>query len=108
MSEGAKRIAIERGRQIAEEGWTSAHDAEHDRGELAAAAACYAIHGTDPHRYDQEFVADAFTEFWPFDLSWWKPGTGEGVPTRIRRLEKAGALIAAEIDRLLREEESGP
>ncbi|MGE0456387.1 MAG: hypothetical protein AB7I13_00015 [Vicinamibacterales bacterium] len=34
--------------------------------------------------------------FWPFDCCDWKPGD------RIRELEKAGALIAAEIDRLLR------
>ena len=34
---------------------------------------------------------------WPWALGWWKPGTDP-----IRNLEKAGALIAAEIDRLLR------
>jgi hypothetical protein len=31
---------------------------------------------------------------WPWDSKWWKPGE------RIRELEKAGALIAAEIARL--------
>jgi hypothetical protein len=35
-------------------------------------------------------------ELWPWDESWWKPGD------RIRELAKAGALIAAEIDRLNR------
>jgi hypothetical protein len=35
---------------------------------------------------------------WPFTEHWWKPTPNN----RIRELEKAGALIAAEIDRLLR------
>ena len=36
--------------------------------------------------------------FWPYTWAekWWKPSPGD----RIRELEKAGALIAAEIDRL--------
>lgn len=32
---------------------------------------------------------------WPWDEEWWKPSLDP-----IRNLEKAGALIAAEIDRL--------
>jgi hypothetical protein len=35
--------------------------------------------------------------FWPWDQDWWKPS-----PDPIRNLVKAGALIAAEIDRLQR------
>ena len=34
---------------------------------------------------------------WPWDVSWWKPSDSP-----IRNLVKAGALIAAEIDRLQR------
>lgn len=37
------------------------------------------------------------TASWPFDASWWKPSNDP-----IRNLIKAGALIAAEIDRLQR------
>jgi hypothetical protein len=37
---------------------------------------------------------------WPWDKGWWKPTPDN----RIRELEKAGALIAAEIDRLQRME----
>ena len=42
MSEGIRLIAAERQRQVDVEGWTPAHDDEHDEGELAIAAACYA------------------------------------------------------------------
>lgn len=37
-------------------------------------------------------------KIWPWDKSWWKPTPDD----RIRELIKAGALIAAEIDRLQR------
>jgi hypothetical protein len=81
---GIERIAAERKRQIEVEGWTVGHDAEHRHGELAQAGAVYAL-GHFSERY------------WPWDLQWWKPTPDN----RIRELEKAGALIAAEIDRLL-------
>lgn len=38
-----EEIAAERQRQIEVEGWTPNHDDEHDRGEMANAAACYAL-----------------------------------------------------------------
>jgi len=34
---------------------------------------------------------------WPWEKSWWKPTPND----RVKELVKAGALIAAEIDRLL-------
>jgi hypothetical protein len=80
--DGVGHIAIERSRQLQVEGWTAGHDDEHEDGELAVAAACYCL--------------DDF-EKWPWDLEWWKP-----THDPIRDLTKAGALIAAEIDRLLR------
>jgi hypothetical protein len=42
MSQGVKRIAVERERQIKGEGWTSKHDDEHEDCSLALAAVCYA------------------------------------------------------------------
>jgi hypothetical protein len=75
---GAERIAAERQRQIQKEGWTSENDDRYKNGELLRAAICYL--NNDPTG-------------WPWDPSWWKPSTP------IRNLEKAGALIAAEIDR---------
>ncbi|MCM0757438.1 hypothetical protein M7775_02505, partial [Sporomusa sphaeroides DSM 2875] len=40
---GIELIAAERQRQISQEGWTPEHDDQHANGELALAAACYAI-----------------------------------------------------------------
>ena len=91
---GIELIAEERQRQIEEEGWTIEHDKQWKHGELTDAAACYAIWLDRP--FDIENV-------WPFDLSWWKPTP----QNRIRDLQKAGALIAAEIDRLLSSENNG-
>lgn len=85
-SKGAEMIAAERQRQIEEEGWTPEHDAQHTNGELADAAAAYAL--TDQWDNIKHNV-------WPWAPQWWKP------KDRIRDLVRAGALIAAEIDRLL-------
>jgi hypothetical protein len=84
---GIDLIALERQRQIVKEGWTNEHDDFHDEGELAIAAACYAT--TDTKHY--------IGDIWPFEKSWWKPSEDP-----IRNLQKAGALIAAEIDRQMR------
>lgn len=81
----ARDVLAERARQIGVEGWTPEHDDKHPPGELAKAAACYAIHEPD------------FTHvpsFWPWGGSWWKPGDPR------RNLVKAAALILAEIERL--------
>lgn len=84
---GVELIAAERKRQVEQEGWTPAHDDEHAHGELADAAVCYAL-----ARGSESGAAG-----WPWEPSWWKP-SGDAV----RDLTKAGALIAAEIDRLQR------
>lgn len=88
MLTGAERIAAERQRQLDAEGWTPEHDDGHAPGDLLLAGICYALHarGREQTAYD----------WWPWDDEWFKPGD------RVRDLEKAGALIAAEIDRLLR------
>lgn len=91
---GVQLIAEERKRQINVEGWTSDYDSEHINGELADAAGCYCIMTTMHPETDDFF--EFFHKHWPFSTEWWKP-TPEN---RIRELQKAGALIAAEIDRL--------
>lgn len=86
---GARLIARERLRQISREGYTPEHDAEHNMGELVRAAISYAytgMHGNANTQPDPE---------WPWDRESWKPSDD-----RIRSLVKAGALIAAEIDRV--------
>ncbi len=93
---GAERIAAERQRQIKTEGWSASHDAEHDAGELIAAARCYAHAAAC--QVGSGIPTNAPTGgWWPWHEQWWKPSTDP-----IRNLEKAGALIAAEIDRLQR------
>jgi hypothetical protein len=87
---GVDLIAAERLRQVEAEGWTAEHDDEHTTGELATAAACYALPSVH-RRFDGGMPA-----FWPFEMGAWKPSPDD----RIRELVKAGALIAAEIDRL--------
>lgn len=101
-SPGVALIAAERARQVAVEGWTPEHDAHHVEGELARAAACYAT-PPDRRQIGTRLVdgfgdrGDRYGQFplgWPWHPDWWKPGD------RMAELVKAGALIAAEIDRI--------
>lgn len=88
VSKGADLIAEERQRQIHQEGWTIFHDAEHKDFELTRAAIAYA--GSN--------IAGAggfLSMVWPWEPAWFKQSEDP-----IRNLVKAGALIAAEIDRL--------
>ena len=95
-SYGVRLIAGERRRQVDEEGWTPEHDAHHESGELARAAACYAMPPERRINYPAGTSLEGVPQGWPFDQMYWKPCTYN----RIRELVKAGALIAAEIDRL--------
>lgn len=95
---GAELITQERQRQIDVEGWTAKHDSGNINGELAMAAACYAFDTASlPTITAKEIVYNN----WPWSLEWWKPTPDN----HVRQLTKAGALIAAEIDRLQREME---
>jgi hypothetical protein len=98
--DGIAIIAAERQRHFAVEGWTTEHDDEHVKGELAQAGACYAWPPMRPVEVKKA---------WPWRHDEWKPelfGVGadasEKLEARVRTLAKAGALIAAEIDRLRR------
>jgi hypothetical protein len=94
-------IAVERERQVNEEGWTPEHDDEHLCDALAAAAACYALPS------GLRLARNGIPIDWPFEPEAWKPASVIG--ERIDELVKAGGLIAAEIDRLLRAREGrGP
>lgn len=97
-SPGALAILRERERQETVEGWTPEHDDIHGSGEIAGAAACYTMQGLDiGANHLGEQVRVLIHDLWPWDRAWWKPSDDP-----IRNLEKAGALIAAEIDRLKR------
>jgi hypothetical protein len=118
---GAARILLERQRQIRKEGWDAEHDDAHVNHELAQAAICYIRQAImeglcvwRTHEVEGTLANGRVTILpsgWPMTWSpvWWKPepkGTS-GSPLielkdAVRMLEKAGALVAAEIDRLLR------
>ena len=103
-SVGALGIADERARQIQEEGWTPDHDDHQRHAEILSAAMTYAraakIQQTEPN-FDLSVVPVLDGTPWPRAIKYWKPSHDP-----IRNLEKAGALIAAEIDRLIRAEEA--
>ncbi len=82
-----REVAAERQRQIEQEGWSPEHDDDHVRGEMASAAASYAVYGLE----GGEAIAIGI---WPWSADWWKP------KDRRRDLVRAGALIIAEIERL--------
>jgi hypothetical protein len=91
---GIELIAAERKRQIEVEGWTSEHDDEHKTGEMARAARCYA---QTAYLQVCGWAAGGPERTWPWNKQSWKPADYP-----IRNLIKAGALIAAEIDRIQR------
>ncbi len=93
MSVGIELIAAERERQITGEGFGSSRDDNYTNEELASAASFYAM---PLHKRN----LDLMRWLWPWNFTWWKPSPDD----RIRELAKAGALIAAEIDRLNRSE----
>lgn len=97
-SKGVQIIAQERQRHLTEEGWTPERDAEYNQSELALAAACYAL----PAEIRVHHMLTNVPIDWPWDQIWWKPTPKD----RIKELRKAGALIAAEIDRLLAKDET--
>jgi len=86
--QGAALIAAERLRQVTEEGYTAEHDDQETDGELAEAAAWYTV--------PEETVTAVC---WP-----WPDRPTPRIGDRTRDLVIAGALCAAEIDRLERME----
>lgn len=90
-------IAVERRRQIE----SSDHDDQHDAGDLAAAGSAYALSAASLLNPHNGTAIDPQPEMWPFEAEYWKP---QHKLENVRRdLVKAGALIAAEIDRIDRQ-----
>ena len=89
LTPAAKDVLAERARQINAEGWTPGHDDTNNEGELAQAAACYALNAAG-------WKTEALRGCWPIKwmAAWFKPANHR------RDLVKAGALILAEIERL--------
>lgn len=92
MKTGIELIAQERQEQISKHGWNSDHDVLHERCELRMMAAVLCCYGTDAT------VLDMGDEFSSKGNVW---GLEEKLKhDDIHRLKVAGALIAAEIDRI--------
>ena len=87
MKTGIELIAIERQEQIEKHGWTSEYDNAHENEELIRAA----IYALDP----------CMDNFRQLDLGWGSfVSRIDNKDNRVDQLKVAGALIAAEIDRL--------
>lgn len=89
MKKGIELIAEERQRQIDVEGYDAMHDRHHTPQVLCRAAMGYAL-----HEDSSKLVADAAGNLWPWNKKFYKP------KDHLRNLVRAGALIAAAIDRL--------
>lgn len=106
MKTGIDLIAQERNRQIEVEGYNEQHDSQHNVREFIAAAITYAkssdlsLHSEtfqpddDWHETNEPFYRNEVKRGWPWDENTFKP------TTPLRDLVKAGALIAAAIDRI--------
>lgn len=99
MTTGVELIANERRRQVKEEKYGKVHDDKHTDQSIAMAAAHYASPG-------EALMIDhtgAYVEMWPdnWDIEYNK----KDKHGRKKQLVIAGALIAAELDRLIRLEE---
>lgn len=97
LSSAITDIIAERQRQQSAEGWAPEHDDQHKDGQLATAASCYALMGArETCLSDGEYLQSQKTlpYLWPWEPTSWKPTNPR------RNLVKAGALIAAEIERI--------
>lgn len=92
QTDAAVRIVAERERQVTQEGWSPEHDAGMPAGDLATAGVCYVVEHLPQWVEDDQLTGD-LPNRWPWDAEWWKP------KGRDRDLIRAGALIAAELDR---------
>ena len=92
-SDAMRDVLAERHRQVTVEGWTAEHDDQHDRGELARAACCYAYESAT-RDYALEASLSYMPLTWPWSRKWWKP------KSQRRDLVRAAALLIAEIERL--------
>ena len=111
---GIELITEERLEQLEKHNWTSKHDDKHKSGELAYAAAICAstLRIYHKHEYANNIHFDVLAmKGWKLPLNWdgnvlldncKNPLLNSSYKIRIHQLKVAGALIAAEIDRLNR------
>lgn len=101
MTYGTDRINEERNAQVLVNGYTPDHDDGHDGFELTRAAAAYLLYvelaNTDRVVLPMITIRQECAEGWPWENGF-RPSDDP-----IKNLVRAGALIAAEIDRLHRQ-----
>jgi hypothetical protein len=114
MKTGIELIAAERLRQVEVEGYDVIKDDAYVDYELSSAAAAYLL---PSHDYEETYVDETddiesiiekeanptqVNSLWPWQLQYFKPSriSDTGIRPSVKDLVKAGALIAAEIDRL--------
>jgi hypothetical protein len=101
FTRGVELIGAERERQLLTLGYDGEHDAMHKGGELVlAAAACALVAATQSpekiHANTKVRLLNRAAEVWPWDQEKLDEGSA------LANLIKAGALIAAEVDRVLK------
>lgn len=103
LTKAAQDVLAERQRQVDVEGWDANHDDNNNRGDMARAAACYALVAGSCQGWSASTYAgmpapnsdpDGDEIWWPWDRKWWKPKNPR------RDLVRAAALILAEIERI--------
>lgn len=93
LTPAARDVLAERQRQISAEGYDPDHDDEHSDGSLSIAAACYAlanVSGARPGALSPSYLA----AWVGWGAGWFKPSD------RRRNLEKACALLLADMERI--------
>ena len=98
LTKAAVDVLAERQRQVKAKGFTPEHDDLHIEGQLARAAAAYAV-AADTAIYEADKLRPSWNEsyiagvsrVWPWNWTLWKPTN--------KRL-KAAALLLAEIERV--------
>lgn len=105
LQPGIAAFMLERLRQQSAEGYDAAHDDGHKNGEMAKSALCYTwVAAMLMNRVPFDEASERARNDFPWDIScWWKPSKDIK-----RNIEKAGALLAAEYDRLCRAEQQPP
>lgn len=105
---GAEAIAFERLRQEKAEGYSAEHDDGHNGGELVTAGLGYTVTAraqivSNIRRKGPEGAADLWATPPCFIPEGWPEGWEfKASPDPMRNLQKGGALIAGELDRLSR------
>ena len=95
----AEAFLAERMKQTGIKNFTPENDDQYKAGELVRASHAYSYHAGLPDKQRSDKTPPSC---WPWDTIHWHPAIGNSTEARLRELEKAGALLLAEFDRLER------